>query len=178
MPCLMEIATMTDAAAIAALRLAASRGLTEQFGRGTWSYAAESELGVKADITASQVLIARDGGSLIATLRLSQRNPWIADTTFFTPTHAPWFLTSMAVSPKRQRQGVGRACIADVKEFVAGWGGDAVRLDAYDAVAGAGEFYRKCGFREVQRAPYNGTPLIFFEYLVPSRHPERTLSTA
>ena len=43
------------------------------------------------------------------------------------------------------------------------WPGDAIRLDAYDSQAGAGEFYRKCGFREAGRASYRGTPLIYFE---------------
>jgi hypothetical protein len=42
-------------------------------------------------------------------------------------------------------------------------GGDAVRLDAYDAVAGAGPFYEKCGFREVGRATYRITPLVYYE---------------
>jgi hypothetical protein len=43
------------------------------------------------------------------------------------------------------------------------WRADALRLDAYDADAGAGEFYRKCGLREVGRATYRDTPLVYFE---------------
>ena len=43
---------------------------------------------------------------------------------------------------------------------------DAIRLDAFDADAGAGEFYSKCGFREVGRASYRSVPLIYFEMLV------------
>jgi len=39
-------------------------------------------------------------------------------------------------------------------------------LDAYDAQAGAGEFYRKCGFEEVGRVIYRGTPLIYFQLLL------------
>jgi hypothetical protein len=46
------------------------------------------------------------------------------------------------------------------------WPGDAIFLDAYDAEAGAGEFYRKCGFREAGRATYRNTPLIYFELLL------------
>ena len=34
------------------------------------------------------------------------------------------------------------------------------------ADTGAGEFYRKCGFREVARVTYKGTPLIYYEWLV------------
>ena len=46
------------------------------------------------------------------------------------------------------------------------WPADALCLDAYDADAGAGGFYRKCGFTEVGRATYRHTPLIYFEMLV------------
>jgi ribosomal protein S18 acetylase RimI-like enzyme len=42
-------------------------------------------------------------------------------------------------------------------------GGEAVRLDAYDAAAGAGEFYEKCGFVEVGRVTYRLNPLIYYE---------------
>jgi GNAT superfamily N-acetyltransferase len=46
------------------------------------------------------------------------------------------------------------------------WPADALRLDAYDAEAGAGTFYRKCGFREVGRVTYRSDPLIYYELLV------------
>lgn len=43
------------------------------------------------------------------------------------------------------------------------WPADAIRLDAFDAVAGAGLFYAKCGYREVARVAYKKDPLIYFE---------------
>jgi len=46
------------------------------------------------------------------------------------------------------------------------WPGDAIRLDAYDADAGAGGFYSNCGFREVGRVNYRGTPLVYYELLL------------
>jgi hypothetical protein len=52
------------------------------------------------------------------------------------------------------------------KKIVKEWPASAIFLDAYDAEAGAGEFYRKCGFREVGRASYRGAPLIYFEMFV------------
>jgi hypothetical protein len=45
------------------------------------------------------------------------------------------------------------------------WPSDAIRLGAYDADAGAGAFYEKCGFQEVGRATYRTVPLIYFEML-------------
>lgn len=164
----LEPAAEADAAAIAALRLAVARELTARYGRGTWSFAAESEAGVRADLLSSHVFIARHAGIVAATLRLSTRQPWLGAINYFTPADRPLYLTSMAVSPRLQRLGVGRQCLEDVKRVAHAWNADAIRLDAYDAPAGAGEFYRKSGYREVRRAPYNGTPLIFFELLLPS----------
>jgi hypothetical protein len=43
---------------------------------------------------------------------------------------------------------------------------DAIRLDAYDAEAGAGPFYAKCGFEERGRVVYKGDPLIYYELLL------------
>ena len=43
---------------------------------------------------------------------------------------------------------------------------DAIRLDAYDAAAGAGDFYAKNGFREVGRTKYRNAPLIYYELLL------------
>jgi ribosomal protein S18 acetylase RimI-like enzyme len=73
----------------------------------------------------------------------------------------------MAVHPDWQCQGIGRLCIEEAKRLATQWPGDAIFLDAYDAAAGAGEFYRKCGFREVGRVTYRNAPLIYFEMLLP-----------
>lgn len=72
----------------------------------------------------------------------------------------------MAVDPARQRRGIGRAYVAQARTLAACWPADAIVLDAYDADAGAGEFYCKCGFREVGRVTYKKTPLIYFEMLL------------
>lgn len=155
-----------DATSIAAVRLAAARELTARFGTGTWSFSLGSSEAVRAEMKSSTILVARNGGQLLGTLRLSTKNPWLGDIGFFRPCDRPVYLTSMAVSPKHQRLGIGRELIEEAKRCaVHEMHGQAVRLDSYDAPAGAGEFYRKCGFRLVRRAPYNGTPLIWFEWL-------------
>jgi hypothetical protein len=41
-----------------------------------------------------------------------------------------------------------------------------IRLNAYDADAGAGAFYATCGFREVGRVIYRKNPLVYFETLI------------
>jgi GNAT superfamily N-acetyltransferase len=108
----------------------------------------------------------RDARDIAATLTLATRKPWAIDRRYFTRVARPVYLLSMAVDPGRQRTGIGRACVAEALDFVRDWPADAICLDAYDAAAGAGDFYRKCGFAEVGRAEYRGTPLIYFERLV------------
>ena len=78
----------------------------------------------------------------------------------------PLYLLAMAVDPARQRTGIGRALHRRGARSRRDWPADALCLDAYDAAAGAGDFYRKCGFTEVGRADYRNTPLIYFERLV------------
>lgn len=72
----------------------------------------------------------------------------------------------MAVAPELQRQGIGRLCVEEVKKNCRQWPADGIRLGAYDAPAGAGPFYRKCGFRDVGRALYRGCPLAYFEIML------------
>ncbi len=72
----------------------------------------------------------------------------------------------MAVLPARQRQGLGRNLLEQAKQIAKAWPGDAVRLDAFDADAGAGGFYAKCGWTEVGKVVYRNAPLIYFEFLL------------
>jgi GNAT superfamily N-acetyltransferase len=72
----------------------------------------------------------------------------------------------MAVALACQRQGIGRQCVRQVLDLCRERSADAIRLDAYDAPAGAGEFYQKCGFDELGRASYRGCPLRYFEKFV------------
>ena len=155
-------ATPADAAEIAAVRNAAAEDLTQRFGKGHWS-GTVSEKGVLYDLRTSTVWMVRSRGRVIATLRLATRKPWAIDISYFTPCVRPLYLTSMAVAPGWQRTGVGRRCLEQVLQIARDWPADAIRLDAYDAPAGAGAFYLKCGFREAGRTIYRGNPLVYFE---------------
>jgi GNAT superfamily N-acetyltransferase len=111
----------------------------------------------------ARVLAGFEGAVLVATATLTTRKPWAIDRAYFTPARRPLYLINMAVAPERQGQGIGRALLAECVRVAREWPGDAIWLDAYDAPAGAGGFYARCGFREVGRASYRGTPLIYFE---------------
>ncbi len=161
----LEIATPDEAAAIAALRAAVAQHLTGKYGQGHWSGNA-TERGVLFDMRHAAVYALRRRKKVVATLTLCTKKPWSIDRSYFSQCQRPLYLTSMAVVPDLQRLGIGRICVEAAANLVKQWPGDAIRLDAYDAEAGAGEFYRKCGFREVGRASYRNCPLIYFEMLV------------
>jgi GNAT superfamily N-acetyltransferase len=151
-----------DAAEIAALRTAVAERLTRDFGAGHWSSFA-AERSVLIDIKSSKVMLARQGTQLTATLRLATKKPWAIDQTYFTGSTRPLYLSDMAVAPIHQRCGIGRRCLEEAIAIARAWPADAIRLDAYDAPAGAGAFYAKCGYREVGRVTYRKTPLIYYE---------------
>jgi GNAT superfamily N-acetyltransferase len=114
----------------------------------------------------SQVFVARDGTEVVGTLRLTTTKPWAIDIKYFAKAGRPLYLLSMAVSPSRQRQGVGRWCLEEAKRLARAWPADCLRLDAYDADAGAAPFYARCGFKEVGKNTYRAVPLIYFEALL------------
>lgn len=163
----LALATPADVEDLVAIRNSAAERLTEQFGRGYWSGAA-SERGVRYSMEIAKVYIARVRGKGAATFTLATRKPWAIDRSYFTPCPRPLYLIDMAVHPKHQRGGIGRQCLEEAKEIARAFPAQAIRLDAFDAEAGAGPFYAKCGFRETGRAQYRGTPLIYYEWRVES----------
>jgi GNAT superfamily N-acetyltransferase len=78
----------------------------------------------------------------------------------------PLYLTGMAVSVAHQGQGLGRLAMEDARTVARAWPADAIRLDAFDAGAGAGTFYLNCGYRERGHVTYRGTPLAYYELLL------------
>jgi GNAT superfamily N-acetyltransferase len=146
------------------VRIAAADGLTRDFGEGHWS-AHTNEASVLRDIKTSQVLAARDGNVMVGTLTLQTKKPWAIDATYFTPCQKALYLINMAVAPDRQRSGVGRALLAEALLVARAFPADAIRLDAYEAPAGAGGFYRKCGYAAAGGKVYRGVPLLYFELM-------------
>ncbi|MGO9337689.1 MAG: GNAT family N-acetyltransferase [Terracidiphilus sp.] len=160
-----SLATPADAPALVALHIAAAAHLTHRFGLGFWS-SPPTERGVLANMRYAKVLIARRGKTIAGTLRLANKKPWAIDVSYFTPVKKAIYLTSMAVLPKLQRLGIGRMLLREAIAQARAWPADAIRLDAFDAVAGAGGFYSHCGFRETARVVYKDDPLIYFELVL------------
>ena len=157
-----SIATPPDAPTLAALHIAVAEDLTLRYGNGPWS-PKTTEKGVLFGVRHSQVVVAHNGKNIVGTMWLATKKPWAIDVSYFTPVKRAIYLTHMAVIPARQRQGVGQALLKEAVKRVRAWPADAIRLDAFDAEAGAGGFYPKCGFHECGRRTYRGAPLIYFE---------------
>jgi len=157
--------TESEVAAIALLRTSVAEHLTRQYGGGHWS-SAVTEKGVLRGLRTSRALVARHGARIVGTLLLATKKPWAIDPTYFTSVRRPLYLTDMGVDPGMQRQGIGRRLLEEAKDIARAWPSNAIRLDAYDADAGAGGFYAKCGFREVGHIIYRKTPLVYFECLL------------
>lgn len=160
-----SIANQADAPVLAALHSAVAEDLTRRYGRGPWS-SMTSEKGVLFGMRHSRVLVARKAKRVVGTLHLPTKKPWAIDVSYFASVKKALYLTSMAVLPAVQRQGIGRGMLEEALKQARAWPADAIRLDAFDADAGAGAFYAKCGFREVGRVVYRKAPLIYFELVL------------
>ena len=157
-------ATLDDVAAIAGLQNAAAGALTARFGPGPWS-SLVSERGAELALRHSRVRVGLDGKRILTVLRLASKKPWAIDISYFTPVKRPLYLSGMAVSVADQGQGLGRMALEDACTVAEEWPADAIRLDAFDADAGAGAFYVRCGFSERGRVVYKRDPLRYYERL-------------
>jgi GNAT superfamily N-acetyltransferase len=160
-----SVAGLAEASELAALHTLASNDLTRRFGHGFWS-SATTEKGLRFRMSHSRVLIARRGKSIVGTLHLQTKKPWAIDVSYFTPVTKALYLTGMAVLPKMQGKGIGRKLLGEALKQARAWPADAVPLDAFDAKAGAGDFYAKCGFREIAHVVYRKDPLSYFEFVL------------
>lgn len=166
-----RLATPDDAPDLVRMRMQVNRRLAELHGEGHWS-SKVTEKGVLFDMRNSSVYVGLEAGRLVATFTLSTRKPWSIDKKFYRPVMRPVYLTSMAVALPWQGKGIGRLCIIEARRIASQWAGDSLCLDAYESPAGAGDFYRKCGLREVGRGSYRDVPLIYFEMLLTRDAPE------
>ena len=158
-------ATLKDVAIIAALQNAAAGALTSRFGQGHWS-SLTTERSAALSQRHARVRVGIEGGRVVTVLRLAKKKPWAIDVSYFTPVKRPLYLTGLAISVAHQGRGFGRLAVEDARVTAAAWPADAIRLDAYDAEAGAGPFYAKCGFKKRGRVVYKGNPLIYYELLL------------
>ncbi|MDB6065212.1 MAG: GCN5-related N-acetyltransferase [Pedosphaera sp.] len=160
-----QSAGTNEAATLAILHNTVAEHLTSLHGHGPWS-SKTSEKGLLSAMRTSSVFVALIDDEIVGTLHLTTKKPWAIDTSYFAPARAPLYLIAMAITPASQRQGIGRKCLVEAARTAKNWPADAIRLDAFDAEAGAGPFYERCGCTEVGRATYRGAPLIYYEMIL------------
>jgi GNAT superfamily N-acetyltransferase len=158
-------ATLKDVPTIAALHNAAAGALTARYGVGHWS-SLGTERSAELSLRHARVRLGLLDKHVVSIVRLATKKPWAIDVSYFTAVKHPLYLTGMTVSVAHWGNGAGRMALADARDIAKAWPADAIRLDAYDAEAGAGAFYAKCGFREVGHVVYKGDPLVYYEMLL------------
>ena len=158
-------ASLDDVPIIAGLQNAAAGALTARFGAGHWS-SLVTERSAALSQRHARVRVGRSGKRILTVVRLATKKPWAIDVSYFTPVKRALYLTGLAVSVAHQGYGLGRLAMEDACEVARALPADAIRLDAYDSPAGAGDFYVKCGFKERGRVVYRGDPLVYYELLL------------
>lgn len=164
-PFSLNLATADDTPHLVALHNTVAEHLTQRHGKGPWS-SETTEKGVLYALRTKRVFVAREGAEIVGALGLTTKKPWAIDTSYFSECRKPLYLLAMAIHPAKQGQGVGRRCLELAKEIARAWPADAIRLDAFDAEAGAGPFYFKCGWTEMGRVVYRKAPLVYYELLL------------
>jgi GNAT superfamily N-acetyltransferase len=160
----LRLATPEDAKGVRAVGAAAADRLTWDFGPGHWSRARSLETIRKYIGQRTQFVAVEPDETIVGSFKLTtQKIGFYRGAWFAEPKAVAGYLTDMAVHPDRQRQGVGRAMMAQADELARALGMTAIRLDAYDGPSGAGRFYEKCGYRLVHKGEISGTALEYFE---------------
>ena len=157
---------VSDAATVRGLRAAAAEELMRRCGEGHWSEVFTVAT-IKKHLAEKAVFLVDLDVTPVATFELHTNKPFWYSTAWFAEPDAPaFYLLHMAVLPARQRHGIGRHIMSEIEDMARGQGHRAVRFDAYDALAGAGAFYQKCGYELVHSGSFNGVPLEYYEKLL------------
>jgi GNAT superfamily N-acetyltransferase len=150
-----------------AILAASGDELARLHGPGRWSETVKPAVFKRGVLTRVLYLACRQGEA-VATFCLGQRRPLFYPPALFSRPEAPAvYLSSMAVAPQVQGQGIGRWCLGQAEGLAARQHLTCLRLDAYEGPAGAGPFYEKCGYRALGRVPLSEAALIVYEKEIP-----------
>ena len=142
-------ATLMEVKTIHSLSLAAADGLTRRFGKGAWSDISLLNT-LRRVLRGGTLFIIVTGGKVVGTFTV--------DTV-----KGDFYLRSMSVQPASQRHGIGRRAMTEIETLARLRCLKAIRSDAYEADAGAGGFYLKCGYKETGHGVSNGVKLAYYE---------------
>jgi GNAT superfamily N-acetyltransferase len=156
-----------DIKLVRAILAAAAADLVTRFGSGHWSTVRSAESLQKRASNGALYIIEADS-SAVGTLQLTSRKTGFYREEWFAPRQGTvGYLLDMAVHPDHQQRGIGRRSMELVESLARLAGLRAIRLDAYRGPAGAGEFYKKCGYASVHKGEMREVPLEYFEKTLP-----------
>jgi GNAT superfamily N-acetyltransferase len=159
-------AGLDDVGTVREILAAAAADLTACFGDGHWSTVRAIET-LRKYADNGDLCLVEANSIAVGTLRLTDRkigfyrNDWFA-----RPDDPAGYLLDMAVHPNHQRRGIGRRSLQLTEQLARGAGLRAIRLDAYVGPAGAGDFYKKCGYALMHAGAFKGVALEYFEKLL------------
>jgi len=112
----------------------------------------------------------RENDNPVATFTASQEAPAYLNPSLWDSGGEPsFYLTRLAVLPRFQRRGIGRACIGAVERLALERDCRSVRLDAAEQHARLLNWYVKLDYREVGRYEALGNRMVGFEKLITSQ---------
>ncbi|KAF0246789.1 MAG: N-acetyltransferase [Planctomycetota bacterium] len=156
-------ADASAAPSLRAIAAACAEDLTKRFGPGHGSGVRTIET-IRRNCRHKDVWLARDGPDIVATFQLEPKKPGFVSRKKFTRPDEPYlWLVNFFVHATRQRRGIGRACIEEMRRIAAKRAARWVRWDAYSAPAGASAFYEKCGAKLIDATTVRGVGLAIFE---------------
>lgn len=152
----------TEADAREIVRLHAAIAERHRAVRGARPWRVPSLGRVAATIASPVTILAREGDAVVGMFRLDPAKGFCGIAPF---TEVPRFvyLSELAIRPTHQRQGIGRACLAEAERWARAHDARAVRLDTNDDAVGARRFYTACRYREV----LHHRETLYFERLLP-----------
>ncbi len=140
--------------------------LTQAYGEGHWSKVRSLQT-VRRNIEKKDVYLCRLNSTPVATFALSAKKPVFISAKLFSKPDEPYaWLTDLYVHPDYQRKGIGKKCMAAIRKLLRSQERKWLRFDAYDAKAGACEFYLKCDCTLIGKATASGTKLLVYEVRV------------
>jgi ribosomal protein S18 acetylase RimI-like enzyme len=146
----LELADLSDADGVVALRDAAAHWLVSQ-GIRQWEPGEVSPAEVTAQITDGQWWVLRGGSGLRAALRLVDEDPH----AWGHRDDPALYVHGLVISRQEVGAGLGVNLLRWVEATAAQRGVPVVRLDAVETNERLRAYYRRHGFREVGRATFD-----------------------
>ena len=159
----VRLASREDAMDAFNIRRSAADLLTSVHGEGHWSTVTSVKT-IRKHAEAGLVYLFFEGDSPIGTFHLVDRKIGFYKKEWFEiPDQPAFYLMHMALHPDRQRKGLGREMMIEIEAIAVNKSIHSIRFDAYNADAGAGKFYEKCGYQLVHKGSFNSVALLYFE---------------